>query len=92
MVLKVVNRREGFQSTLPCEGATYPAGTDFSLTQRFNPRSRARERRIARYGTVISPPFQSTLPCEGATKLGASTGDGYGFQSTLPCEGATRHP
>jgi len=47
-------------SDRPCTNHSHDTGC-------FNPRSRARERRLTNGEPVIANLFQSTLPCEGAT-------------------------
>ncbi len=53
----------------PVRGSDLTPSGVWRHLQRFNPRSRARERQFCRYLQVIHTWFQSTLPCEGATLL-----------------------
>ena len=57
--------------------------------QSFNPRPRARGRRMILNGYGAEKLFQSTPPCEGATLRAAYSNVSKMFQSTPPCEGAT---
>ena len=87
--MSVVKTIQGFQSTLPSQGATLGLSNLSMMILHFNPRSPHRER-LCTVGSMRNLlRFQSTLPSQGATAYAQQYFKTLGFQSTLPSQGAT---
>ena len=67
--VSVVKTIQGFQSTLPSQGATLGLSNLSMMILHFNPRSPHRERQGGYAHSKHTYQFQSTLPSQGATSL-----------------------